>query len=53
VGRRGSGWDEVAGVHHGARRTHPGGPLIKTILIIIVVIVVVLFLLGKFRGGRR
>ena len=31
----------------------PGGPVLKTILIIIVVVVVVLFLLGKFRGGRR
>jgi hypothetical protein len=38
-----------------ARRGHPlgiGGP-VKTILIIIVVVLVILFLLGKFRPGRR
>jgi hypothetical protein len=32
--------------------TDIGGP-VKTILIIIVVVLVILFLLGKFRPGRR
>ncbi len=34
------------------RAQHIGGP-VKTILIIIVVVLVVLFLLGKFRPGRK
>jgi hypothetical protein len=33
--------------------THIGGPMLKTILLIIVVVLVVLFLVGKFRPGRK
>jgi hypothetical protein len=35
-----------------SRVTQPGGS-VKTILIIAVVVLVVLFLLGKFRGGKK
>jgi hypothetical protein len=31
----------------------PEAPMLKTILIIVVVVLVILFLLGKFRPGRR